>query len=54
MNKRKTKKEIRESNLILKMAIKEKCLDCMCGQKLNCEIPDCPLYPFNPYKRKPK
>lgn len=40
-------------------AIREKCLDCCCGQTKevkNCLIPDCSLFPFrfgkNPYQKK--
>lgn len=54
MKKQRTKKELREEGQFLKLAIKEKCLDCMAGQKISCEMPDCSLYSFNPYKTKPK
>jgi len=33
--------------------IKAKCLDCCCWQRsesANCGVPDCPLYPYNPYR----
>lgn len=36
-------------------AIKAKCCDCMgffYDGKLDCEIPDCPLYPYMPYRQK--
>ena len=36
-------------------AIKAKCADC-CGLfvdgRIDCEVPDCPLYPYMPYKKK--
>lgn len=41
--------------------IREKCLDCCCGQALEvklCPCTNCPLYPFrmgkNPYRKKTK
>lgn len=40
-------------------AIREKCLDCMCGSPVEvqrCVCPDCPLFPFrfgkNPFRKK--
>lgn len=40
-------------------AIRAKCLDCCCGQRLvveECSCEDCPLHPFrlgkNPYRKK--
>jgi len=40
-----------------KAAILAKCFDC-CGYydagRIDCEIPDCPLYPFMPYGKKKK
>jgi hypothetical protein len=36
-------------------AIKAKCFDCMGNYfdgVVSCEIPACPLFPFNPYKDK--
>ena len=38
--------------LSLKQSILAKCCDCMgnyADGKIDCEIPDCPLYPFMPY-----
>jgi hypothetical protein len=38
-----------------KAAIKAKCYDCMnsfADGKYDCQIPDCPLYGFMPYKGK--
>lgn len=35
----------------LKLAIKLKCYECMCGQKkIDCKIEDCHLYPYRPFK----
>lgn len=34
-------------------AVKAKCYECMSGYpdgKMDCRIPDCPLYPFMPYR----
>ena len=36
-------------------AIKAKCCDCMgyyIDGRMDCEVPDCPLYPFMPYRGK--
>ena len=36
-------------------AIKAKCYDCTCGYqdgRVDCEIYDCPLHPYMPYKKK--
>jgi hypothetical protein len=49
---RQLKEDLRKENTALKKAIKLKCLDCMCDQKIDCEIPDCSLYPFKPFKKK--
>ena len=38
--------------LSLKQAILAKCADCLCNYadgKIDCKIPECPLYPFMPY-----
>jgi len=40
-------------------AIKAKCLDCCCWQRVeitNCPVQTCPLYPYRPYRiaKKPK
>ena len=32
----------------LRRAIKEKCSDCVCGQKIDCMVADCPLYNLGP------
>jgi len=41
--------------LTYKGAVQAKCYDCM-GYYVDglndCEIPDCPLYPFSPYRKK--
>lgn len=34
----------------MKRSIRKKCNDCMCGQKMDCEVPDCPLYGWKSYK----
>lgn len=54
MAKHPSKTQLRSELSSAKAAIKAKCLDCMCGQKINCEIEDCTLYPFNPLRRKAK
>ncbi len=36
-------------------AIRAKCCDCMgyyIDGRTDCELPDCPLYPFMPYRKK--
>ena len=35
--------------------IKAKCLDCCCWQRADaadCGVPDCPLYLYNPYRKR--
>ena len=48
-------KKYREGGKItLKQAVIAHCYDCMAGYadgKLNCEIKDCSLFPWMPYKR---
>ena len=48
-------RHLREERLTIGEAIKAKCYDCMGyftdGLK-DCEIPDCSLYPFMPYRKK--
>ena len=34
-------------------AMQAKCLECCCWQRSearDCNVPDCPLYPYNPYR----
>ncbi len=50
--KQEKRKQISRELTELKQAIKEKCADCMCGQKTDCEIDDCSLYPFRPYRTR--
>ena len=48
-------KYLRGSVLTRDQAIKAKCCDCMgffYDGKLDCDIPDCPLYPYMPYRQK--
>jgi len=36
-------------------ALQAKCYECMCGYvdgRVDCKIPDCPLYQYMPYKDK--
>lgn len=43
--------------LTAKGSIQGKCYECMNGYsdgKVDCEIPDCPLYPFMPYRKGEK
>ena len=38
-----------------RQAIKQKCLDCCCFQRkeaADCRVPSCPLYAYNPLRRK--
>lgn len=44
-------RDFRKENAAYKRAIKAHCLGCMCGVKIDCQIPDCPLYPYWPYKK---
>lgn len=55
------KKEIQKyllgSRLTLRQAVIAKCYDCMCfyaDGREDCEMLDCPLYPFMPYGTKPQ
>lgn len=53
MAKHRTKSDlIRECARLTKM-LKSKCVDdCMCGNRLDCQIYDCVLYELNPYRDK--
>lgn len=47
------KKHLEGKRITQRQAIKAKCFDCMGGYRdgrENCEIPDCSLYAFMPYK----
>jgi len=47
-------KHYEEKSLIRSEAIKAKCYDCMgmyADGVCSCEIPECPLFPFNPYSK---
>lgn len=47
------KKHLSGSRLTARQAIKACCYECMGGYsdgKMDCNIPECPLYPFFPYK----
>ena len=47
-------KHYEEKPLIRSEAIKAKCYDCMAFYAdgvISCEIPHCPLFPFNPYRK---
>ena len=51
--KREKKKAVFSRLETVERAIKEKCIDSMCGQKkVDCETPDCSLYPFSPWGSK--
>lgn len=43
------KNEYRKENILLIKAIKDKCVECLCSQKIDCEINDCGLYKYRPY-----
>jgi hypothetical protein len=48
----KTKTQLLKELGEIKKAIKEDCIDCNGGQKkVDCEVPDCPLYPYRPFLR---
>jgi hypothetical protein len=50
-------KHLNGQRLTRKQAAYAKCYDCMCGYidgKNDCRIPDCPLYPFMPYRDNEK
>tara|TARA_B100000315_G_scaffold94826_1_gene87156 strand:+ start:9657 stop:9863 length:207 start_codon:yes stop_codon:yes gene_type:complete len=47
------KKYLIGEKITFKQAVLAKCYECMCGYndgKVSCEIPECPLYRFMPYK----
>lgn len=48
------RKQLSLELLTLKDALKLKCVDCLCGQRIDCEIDDCSLYPFRPYRKRSK
>ena len=55
--KAKGRKELRKyligEKITYKQAVLAKCYECMCGYtdgKISCEIQNCPLYKFMPYK----
>jgi len=53
MSKRSGREVVKIQNqkiMKLMKAIRSKCRDCMAGQHLDCQIPDCSLYPYRPYK----
>jgi hypothetical protein len=35
---------------VTRAAVRAKCLDCLCGRKWDCEMPDCALYQWQPWK----
>ncbi|RJO60239.1 hypothetical protein C4544_05710 [candidate division WS5 bacterium] len=35
----------------LKQAIKSNCIECLCGQKMDCEIAECSLFQYRPYRK---
>lgn len=40
--------------ITLKQAVKAKCCECMgnfADGKVDCKIPECPLYPYQPYQK---
>jgi len=50
-------KYLKGGRLTQRQAIQAKCYDCMgfyVDGRYNCEISDCPLYPWMPYKGKEK
>lgn len=62
INKEQLKEQVKEFNIeripVLK-AVRNKCLNCCCGQRLiveSCPCPDCPLWPFrlgiNPFTER--
>jgi len=51
--KRQKKSQMTKKLANYKKAIKEKCYDCMCGQKkIDCEINHCSLYPYRPFRKR--
>lgn len=38
---------------VTQAAVRAKCLDCLGGRKYDCEIPECALYPWHPWKGRP-
>jgi hypothetical protein len=49
---RELKDNFKKENIAFRKAIKVKCDECLCGQKIDCMIDDCGLYNFRPYGRK--
>jgi len=52
LGKKHLKNYLNGETLQSKQAILAKCYDCMCGYedgKVDCQIPECPLYSFMPY-----
>jgi hypothetical protein len=47
---RELKETFKKEGVLYRKAIKDKCLDCMCGQHIDCLMPDCSLYHFRPYR----
>jgi hypothetical protein len=39
----------RRPGRVTQAAVRAKCLDCLCGRKYDCEIPQCALYPWQPW-----
>jgi hypothetical protein len=42
---------LKKENIVYRKVIKEKCLECLCDQHMDCEMPDCSLYLFMPYQK---
>jgi hypothetical protein len=48
---RELKTDLKKENIDYRKAVRAKCLDCMCDQHTDCEIPGCSLYRFQPFRK---
>jgi hypothetical protein len=45
------KDNYKQENILYRKVIKLKCLDCLNDCQIDCEIDDCSLYPYRPFKK---